>query len=1154
MTHLNCRDKNGGPRPNVPVWQKSHRRLDGLVRATSTVAVLRMLLLFLVAFSLQVSCRGALAATVSEPANVPVDRATLQQGLTQFEAAGTPSGFALYERKAFAVIAFGSPGALTVPIAASSIGAGRVVAMGQYYLDTTAPIAPNVSRFLQNAFRWIAQGKAPTIGVLSSASASGAVNFLKQQGFSATVLSGPITASSLASINALALDATKLVSSADTDLVREWVRGGGGVIVWANGWAWPFYTAPGKSLKLDFLGNRLLNEAGIAWTEGYVTGSSVLAALPATLNALSALDYQIGGGADPTEVRQAKLSMSSALAFVPNANNALMQQLNALKSTIATIIPSPAQPFASASNPAQTAVFNYLANEPAELVTAHASATVFPGAVPASAPRISRSISLSGPLFANSLWQSTGIYAPPGEKVQITVSSSDASKGMVAIIGAHTDDLNNSQDKNWTRAPVISKTFPLANETNTVASAFGGLIYIKNVSGQVAITVGGAVEAPRFVAGVTSLAEWKGSIRSREAPWAELESNKIVVTVQSELIRKLDDPLAVLRTWDKVLDLQGKLAGWNQGENLPMRITFDQQISAGYMHSGYPVMAFLPSQKAFLSINELFSPNDDTWGFTHEFGHNHQNYDWTFDGTGEVTVNLFSMFALEGLYGRPKEQIGLNQMPSYERRRMGLYFSQTPSYARLTADAFDTLIPYSQLITGFGWNTFIDLFREYLNLPEAQLPSNDSQKVDQWVSRFSMRVGRNLGPFFQTWGFPVSSATLASLVHLPTWQPEPDFPSAYVGFSDSTVEISGSIKFSSSSGPALSAAIFRDGEPCGYSNVVNGYIRCNVPKGWSGVISFRRAGYTFSPSQFTIGKTSADRSIGPVIAFPSAQATTTISGSVLNNGVGLSDVFPVAAGADCRASDGTGKYSCVVEVGWSGNVSMSKGGYTIFPETHTVNNVTTPITGVDFTGNSFSEPMSPALNVSSGWNLLGNSVSASVGVASKFGDASRVLSVWKWNALAKRWAFFSPELADGGSSHAVANGYDFLKSIDAGEGFWVNAKQAFKLQMPAGNPIASSALNSLPSGWSLVSVGDNPAATAFNRVTRSSTPIAGISADLTSLWAWDTKTSKWFFYAPALEAQSANALADFINSNKYLNFATMGRKMSMGTGFWVRRP
>jgi hypothetical protein len=83
------------------------------------------------------------------------------------------------------------------------------------------------------------------------------------------------------------------------------------------------------------------------------------------------------------------------------------------------------------------------------------------------------------------------------------------------------------------------------------------------------------------------------------------------------------------------------------------------------------------------------------------------------------------------------------------------------------------------------------------------------------------------------------------------------------------------------------------------------------------------------------------------------------------------------------------------------------------------------------------------LNIAPSWNLLGYSEGLSITVADTFGNSSNVITVWKWNSSTAKWAFFSPALSDGGNAYASSKGYDFLTSINSGEGFWVNAKISF---------------------------------------------------------------------------------------------------------------
>jgi hypothetical protein len=923
--------------------------------AGRVLSLARCLSLFLLML-LMLPMVHTVAAPLS-PADVAQDRSALLQGLSGFEAEGVPSALGLYEARAFAVAAQGTAGALSVPVAASSIGNGRIIAFGQYYLDGSA-IQPNHRRLISNAVQWANSGRTPVIGVLSSINQGAVINNLAQLGLSASALTRPLSANTLAGINTLVLDAILLQTASDLELVRSFVRGGGALLISANGWAWPVYTAPGKSLKDDFLANQLLAEAGIVWTEGTVQGNGVINDLPATLNALSALDYQTGGGSDSTQLNQAKLSLSLTLKYLLGSSNALFTRLNAAKDTIANIIPSEAQPFSPAQNPGQAVIFNYLASEPVELVTAHASAQSFPGPVPSWAERISRHVSLSKAATSRAdRWQSTGLYAAPGEKVTVTIAPEAVGSGLVAIIGAHIDDLNYTEEPTWKRAPIVSRSFPLSRSSTVIASAFGGLIYIKGVANAASqpLDVGfdAVLAAPRFKAGSTTLAEWQGSLRQLPVPWAELENDSVIVTLQSEQIRTLDDPRPLLAALERGILQEAKLAAWDEGQDLPMRFVFDQQITAGYMHSGYPVMAWLSSQRAMTQFNSQYSPLDDSWGYFHEFGHNHQNADWVFDGTGEVSVNLFTLAALEAIYGRPKEEIQDNVMPAYQKRRMAQYFRQSPDFARLSSDPFDTLIPFLQLVDGFGWDSLSAVFKEYRGLSQAEHPATDAAKVDQLLTRFSKKVGRNLGPFFNAWGFRTSGAARDAVANLPVWLPEPDFPQAYANFVDPNVEIHAFVKLGVDTGPSVYASVFRDGQPCGVANVVNGLVRCTVPRGWSGVLSLQRGGYRFAPNQIRLNAVGADRFIGTIIASVAQEAGFTIRGRVIGSGsgsggAGLEGVFPMADGADCRATDANGEYTCVVDRGWSGQLSMRRPAHSFSPASLTYNGVNASVQGADF--------------------------------------------------------------------------------------------------------------------------------------------------------------------------------------------------------------
>ena len=206
-------------------------------------------------------------------------------------------------------------------------------------------------------------------------------------------------------------------------------------------------------------------------------------------------------------------------------------------------------------------------------------------------------------------------------------------------------------------------------------------------------------------------------------------------------------------------------------------------------------------------------------------------------------------------------------------------------------------------------------------------------------------------------------------------------------------------------------------------------------------------------------------------------------------------------------------------------------------------------------------------NLFSGWNLIGNGMSNAITVATAFGDSTKVTTVWKWetkgtntNIVYPNWAFYTPSLADGGAAYAASKGYDFLTTINSGEGFWVNAKASFTVPL-SGSAVSTSTFadsatggaNGLPSGWSLIAVGDNPTPSAFNKNIGATPPATGtIPVNLITIWSWNATSANWYFYAPSLDAKGGTALSDYITSKSYLNYGT--NTLTPTTGFWVNHP
>ena len=192
-------------------------------------------------------------------------------------------------------------------------------------------------------------------------------------------------------------------------------------------------------------------------------------------------------------------------------------------------------------------------------------------------------------------------------------------------------------------------------------------------------------------------------------------------------------------------------------------------------------------------------------------------------------------------------------------------------------------------------------------------------------------------------------------------------------------------------------------------------------------------------------------------------------------------------------------------------------------------------------------PVSFSMSVPPGWSLLGNSLNQTLSVASLYGDANAVVTVWKWDTATLGWQFYTPTLdAAALQAYAASKGFAVLSEIKPGEGYWVNAKAQPTLGTQSGASFITTSVN-LAKGWNLVATGNDITPSVFDSNLKASLPGTGV----TSLWAWDNPTAKWYFFAPSLAAQSGSALSNYIAGKGYLDFG--GKTLGNGTGFWVNR-
>ncbi|MDQ2731346.1 MAG: M60 family metallopeptidase, partial [Armatimonadota bacterium] len=570
------------------------------------------------------------------------------------------------------------------------------------------------------------------------------------------------------------------ITTEQVEPIRQFVSRGGGLITVATGWGWEQLN-PRHSLSADFPANQLLATWGLIVTGGTLDRTGKVGFLtdprPSPLvSANRALDtaflYVRGQGIlAPSDMEQVETVVTHAAEAMPADDTLLMPRLRELThSMTGDIVPFPGKPVAKTDLAARlllTLQINTLKAMPPSEVRAHPAGAIFPGEVPMAA----RTTKLTIPIDTTVPdWHSLGLYAAPGALITVGLPADAANKGLGVRIGSHTDTLWD-QDK-WERAPDISRSFALNGIETKAANAFGGLVYItvpqNSKLGVVPVVISGAVLAPLYVRGQTTVQEWHDTIRKRPGPWAELASDKLILTVPSRVARTLDDPEALMQYWDAGMDAVADLAGIPHQRKRPERIVTDQQISAGYMHSGYPIMTWLDVANMDVDLPELMKGD---WGHWHEMGHNHQVGDWTFEGTGEVTNNMFSLYVNEKVGHIPGGLAHPNVQPAWQQKAIHDYLASGAPYEKWKSDPFLALTMYIQLRDAFGWDAYKKVFAEYRTLPDSERPKTDEDKRDQWMVRFSRTVGKNLGPFFQRWGVPTSQAARDSIANLPGWMP-----------------------------------------------------------------------------------------------------------------------------------------------------------------------------------------------------------------------------------------------------------------------------------------------------------------------------------------------------------------------------------------------
>ena len=442
--------------------------------------------------------------------------------------------------------------------------------------------------------------------------------------------------------------------------VAEFVQDGGGLIAGMCPWGW-MQLNPGKNL-LDMPIYQSLTAGGMCFASDALSVGDI--------NVSQALEEPSGGhhlgySFDKTietgELGSAAEVIAFGLRHLPDlAIQHLANKLHAFAEVYTAEIqacgPSPEAPASSAEQKALMSLCEVLCQHNMGMSKVP-GVEVFPGDF-TSPPSVR-----SKPMRFESKrkeYHSTGYYLPAGADVNVKVLSAEGSESWKIRVGAHTDVLYGQEEqRRWPNVCLEKPFAPLAGSTLTLRSPYGGLIYVKSPRGEAKLEVlmEGVVEAPHFdLTDPTSKQQW-ASRRTAPGLWADIAGEYITITLPAQSVRDLEAPWDVMSTWDRVVLAHHDLRGTHPSDGQRQFVVCDEQPSAGYMHSGHPIVTGLDVADPTATGTDAFLLNNDAllskgaWGMFHELGHNFQRDTWTFGGTGEVTCNIFTLHAMDVICG-----------------------------------------------------------------------------------------------------------------------------------------------------------------------------------------------------------------------------------------------------------------------------------------------------------------------------------------------------------------------------------------------------------------------------------------------------------------------------------------------------------------------
>jgi autotransporter-associated beta strand protein len=417
-----------------------------------------------------------------------------------------------------------------------------------------------------------------------------------------------------------------------------------------------------------------------------------------------------------------------------------------------------------------------------------ATSSRFPGACPVPPAGQTNTVSINASFpdtfgrdtqnWTNPARKATGSYLAPGTIATVTVPTALVNKGYQIRVGAHS--LDNSNRPLVRRIDRCTLAYDITSTVTKIASPLGGGVYIdvplNANAGVVSVTIVGAARSPFFSAlphRMTTLSQWQNTERTLPGPWADFQTEKVLIQVPRSWIFAYADPVTNMSNWDKSMDAMTDLMGFpNIRGKETMYDQVDLQFDSSVYSPGYPTVnnTYNPTTNYNGNHNHFFltGPRNSPSYHFHEPGH--AFFFPKYDGETESAVNLPHVAVMTQKFGVSfdtalAESISFNSFCTLPNTAVCWMTSFNFSPRKNPMGDYEKAYQpqghakFCDLARLYGWGGMNDFYYYYNDRDYRGLTSAEDD--DSLTLQLCKSYGKDVRPMLHFWGLhPVNATTL----------------------------------------------------------------------------------------------------------------------------------------------------------------------------------------------------------------------------------------------------------------------------------------------------------------------------------------------------------------------------------------------------------